>query len=332
MDDININSYKPQLKSPLSACIWLTDYCNLSCKYCYAAGKERKHIDGNRVVEIIDELIDLDVLDIVFAGGEPLLHPQFFTILKRALKRDVQIGVLTNGVLLNKENREKLLKLASGKKDFLLQVSLDSSFSEINNKTRGCSDLVIENLEEMSKTDILIQTSTVVNKHNIDTAHLIIERFYPRIKRFHFLNLQRTFESLKHLDLFPTEEETKGFWKNLLEYSKKYPGDLFLPSLRIMNRIFDKESESFNQTASFKCKTCTAGITHINIDPSLNVLGCDIAKDYSTIGNLKDKSFEEVWNSKRAYEFRNQNIPACYYIKNQEGRTLLEMYNSAAYP
>ena len=57
-------------------------------------------------------------------------------------------------------------------------------------------------------------------------------------------------------------------------------------------------------------------------DSSFNVLGCDIAKDSIDMGDVRKKSFGDVWNSYEVYEVRNVLFPPGYRIKNDDGESL----------
>lgn len=320
-----LESYKPPLKSPLTVSLWIAEECNLSCKYCYADPTSGKLMETERLHSLINELADLEIFDMTIAGGEPFLHPDIFGIIDQTLKRRIQLGVLTNGVSLDKKARSHLADIVTGK-HFILQVSLDSPDPSVNDRTRGRGATVISNLRELSKMDIQIQISCVLNRYNIETAHLIIDEFYPAVKRFHFLNIQRTKRSLKNPELLISEEQAYEFWMRLKEYSKEFPFDLFLPSLRIMLRSYGEEdsseSHSFHKKATFTCKSCSVGITKVEIDSDFNVLGCDIAKDFSTMGNVRNASFTSVWNSYQAYQVRNSPFPPCYKIVGPDGEAL----------
>lgn len=320
-------SYNAPLKAPLSVCIWISDMCNLSCKYCYASPFSGKVIEADRLYEIIEELTNLQVFGIVLAGGEPFMHPHIFDIIDFCTSRNVQLGVLSNGVLFDEVSIQRLDESVKNKK-FILQISLDCIDPEINDKVRGDGAKVVRNIQELSKTNIRMQMATVITKYNVHNAHRVIEKFYPSIKRYHFLNVQRTEKSLKSTDLLLSGNEAKEFWLRLKEFSRKFPEDLFLPSLRIMLRAAKEEDSeelrAFHQQATFDCKTCSAGLTHINIDADFNVLGCDIAKDFTNMGNLRHHSFKTIWNSVQAYEVRNAPFPLCYKNKTPEGEALVD--------
>jgi MoaA/NifB/PqqE/SkfB family radical SAM enzyme len=280
-------------------------------------------MDSHRLLGLIDEFVESGVFDITLAGGEPLLHPEIFNIVKKATEGGVRIGLLTNGVLLTKENIRNLEHASKGG-NFIVQVSIDSLDEKINDYSRGKTKTVAENLEYLRHSSLETQLACVVHRNNYKTAHKLIEHFYPDIKRYHFLNIQRTESSLKYDDLLLTEDEASEFWLRLNDYKDGYPSDLFLPSLRVQMRANGSAAvdpdHTFHQEASFDCASCSAGHTHINVDYQFNVIGCDIAKDYTVMGNVSNKAFKQVWNSKRAHEIRSSRYPLCYEIKDANGK------------
>jgi len=285
-------------------------------------------METGRLLELVDELAEREVFGMVLAGGEPFLHPAIFEVIRKCTDRGLQVGVLSNGVCLDEARRRRLAAMVQGKK-FILQISVDSLDAAINDRSRGRGATVIKNLQALCSTDIRLQLACVLTRDNIKSAHLLIHEFYPRIKRFHFLNVQRTRRALAHDDVLPEVGEAKEFWLRLNEYAKQYPSDLFLPSLRIMMRCFGLEAtpeeHSLNQGATFSCVSCSSGLTHINVDADFNVLGCDIAKDFTWMGNVRNASFDEVWHSQRAHEVRNAPYPACYRNQDPNGMSL-EMF------
>lgn len=95
------------------ALIELVDSCNLPCPTCYASSPLRD--DGGvdclsvdefwrRIDAVIARKGPLEILQL--SGGEPTLHPEFFTILERVL-RDQRIGYTllnTNGVRIARDD------------------------------------------------------------------------------------------------------------------------------------------------------------------------------------------------------------------------------------
>jgi MoaA/NifB/PqqE/SkfB family radical SAM enzyme len=313
------------LRAPLTTCMWVTDYCNLDCVYCYAKPFSGRRMESRRALELVEEFGELGVFDITFAGGEPTLHPQILEMIRTAVERGMRVGMLSNGVAFPPSRIEALERITT-KENFLLQVSIDSTDPEINDAVRGKTDRVIETLERLRKSSLDVQLATVVHKGNHKNAHRIIERYYPDIKRFHFLNIQRTASALEHPEVLLDEAEALDFWLALNEYAEGFPSDLFLPSLRIQLRALGQVKTdphaSLHAQATFNCGVCSAGWTHVNITTDFDVLGCDIAREHSLMGNVREQSFAEVWRSEGAEAVRHQRFPGCYKIAAPDGARL----------
>jgi MoaA/NifB/PqqE/SkfB family radical SAM enzyme len=327
--------YRAPLRAPFTVCLWLTDFCNLACKYCYAMPFSGRYMETERLLRLVEECIGLGVFDLTIAGGEPLLHPNILDVISHSVNGGMRVGLLTNGLGLNRKMRDELERRTNNK-NFIVQISLDSVDPEINDRTRGNTRSVVENINAMKDSSLDLQIACVINKLNVKTAHHIIRTFYPIVKRYHFLNIQRTEQALKHPELLLDEHECFEFWMHLNEYRKQFPEDLFLPSLRVQMRAggianIEPEFNVFDK-ASFDCQACSAGWTHINIDCDFNMLGCDIAKDFTYMGNLRDQSFSEVWNSEQAATVRNSPYPACYKINNPSGEKLEDWLKSEFSP
>ena len=87
--------------------ILLTDYCNRSCPYCFAREKiDAGHKQTNISLENIDYILDFlershhRVFSVL--GGEPTLHPEFEKIIDKALNRQMQVKVFSNGLMKRK--------------------------------------------------------------------------------------------------------------------------------------------------------------------------------------------------------------------------------------
>ena len=115
--------------------------CNIACRHCFiACGPKQDRVPMmtmDRVAALIDEARDLGVKEFYFTGGEPMLHPQFFAIIERAL-RDAPTHVLTNGMLIDADAADRLRRLFDAAPYSLeLRVSLDGMTAAENDPVRG---------------------------------------------------------------------------------------------------------------------------------------------------------------------------------------------------
>ncbi|MCE1225271.1 MAG: radical SAM protein [Geobacteraceae bacterium] len=88
--------------------------CNHRCVFCaydYIGYPNRK-LETVRMLELIDELAECGLRSMLFAGeGEPLLHPDIVPFVARAKEKGIDVGLFTNGQLLDAQMAEQLLPL-----------------------------------------------------------------------------------------------------------------------------------------------------------------------------------------------------------------------------
>ncbi|EAB3418217.1 radical SAM protein, partial [Salmonella enterica] len=81
--------------------IEITSKCNERCIHCYIPhGSKIKSMDTQHIYSILEQCKDMNVLHITLSGGEPMLHKEFCSILKKCREYDFAVSVLTNLTLL----------------------------------------------------------------------------------------------------------------------------------------------------------------------------------------------------------------------------------------
>lgn len=160
----------------------ITDRCNLSCPTCYAMSSP--HYGRHRTVEEVEHMLDIIVAnegepDVVqISGGEPTVHPDFFTIMDIAKKKPIRHLMLnTNGIRIAKDP-EFAKRLASYMPDFEVYLQFDSFKPEVLKRLRG-EDLTnvrmkaLEHLNELNLSTTLVVT--LQKGQNDDEIGRIIE-------------------------------------------------------------------------------------------------------------------------------------------------------------
>lgn len=92
-----------------------TTFCQLKCPHCYrgADNADFKSVHRNltEILSEIDELIKIrNIQTLTIAGGEPLLYPQLVDLIKYAVSKKLNVYLITNGILIDKERLIELKK------------------------------------------------------------------------------------------------------------------------------------------------------------------------------------------------------------------------------
>ncbi len=96
--------------APLHVRIKPTNVCNHGCYFCAyrrddlslgSSMEVRDRLPREKMREIVDDLIAMDVKAVTFSGGgEPLIYPFLGETLERLADAGIKIGILTNGTQL----------------------------------------------------------------------------------------------------------------------------------------------------------------------------------------------------------------------------------------
>ncbi len=102
--------------APSTVVIEPTDRCNLRCPGCYAkSGPEGSDLPFDRIVEIVQQVVDMGVTLITLSGGEPFLRERTDSTISRLAKRFPNHGflVFTNGTLIDEATARRLGELGN---------------------------------------------------------------------------------------------------------------------------------------------------------------------------------------------------------------------------
>lgn len=326
----------------------LTYNCNLKCEMCGQRGKKGYFKKSNKIYkkfknqgcEISDWLNVIDEVKkynprVFLWGGEPLLSPYFSKVCKKLKEEDLEVLLITNGVLL--ENFSEFIVDQSVDK---LYISINGT-RKIHNKISGVE--VFKKIKNGIKSLKKIKNQKNSKLPVIETNFVILPKNYKNIPKFLNFAEEIGFESVrlslpwftnsskgnKYYEIMNKEFDCdatswsswvvekwdidfgklKDIVKNAM--NKKYSFDLNLVPLNKIDQI-DEWYRRIDET--FGIDSCYVPNNMISIFANGDVGFCSDFPDY-IIGNIKRQSFEEIWNSKKAKKFRgylnNKLLPIC---------------------
>jgi len=107
---------------PIWAQLNITWKCNLDCAYCTEYDNDKGHVAKDEVIRRIDKCKELGVRHTDLIGGEPMLHPDVFELMRAVVDRGMTTGMTTNGFLLNEDRLTQLIDAGMGR----IQISVDA--------------------------------------------------------------------------------------------------------------------------------------------------------------------------------------------------------------
>lgn len=127
--------------------------CNHRCVFCTFdfVGYQKRFLDTAMLQDRLSEMARLGIKSVHYAGeGEPLLHKDIADIVRHTAEEGLDVGISTNGVLLDVSLAEKLLPYC-----VWIKVSFNAGEKETYAKVHRCApsdyDKVMSNLALASK-------------------------------------------------------------------------------------------------------------------------------------------------------------------------------------
>ena len=156
---------------PLNAHLELTYACNWRCVFCYNPRHfDRKRMNADEWIAVLDELRALGTLTITLTGGEPLTHPEFFTIAEAVRARAFALRVFTNAARIDDETAERIAALLP----LAVEVSIHGATAEVHDAataTPGSFDAAFAGIDRLAVRGVRVVVKTPVtslNEHQVD--------------------------------------------------------------------------------------------------------------------------------------------------------------------
>lgn len=289
---------KVVFSSPVIVSWEITKACNLNCSHCASQVMEGRELDTDEALDLIDYMHKCGVFILSFSGGEPFLRPDFFTILGRAREKGIEIGVTTNGTLLDENTVRRLSSLAP----FNVHISIDG-IGEVHDSFRnraGVFDSSVRSLTLLRKYKIPCGITTSMTKrnfHDLDNIKEFVKQKNIRSWEIFFAipvgNLDKS-EAIDEAEFLELARKVEGIRKEL-KGTRVFVGD----SLGYFGKSCIRDEEWGG---------CTAGITHCAIDAYGNVKGCPIQPQELIEGNIRDRSLDEIWLSNSAFRYNRGDV------------------------
>lgn len=264
---------------PITADIFLNNYCNNNCPYCtykrWELSEDARHMSFDNFVKYANRLLDLGVQGFILTGGgEPTISKDFNRIVEWLDSTDIKYGINTN-----------FNEFVEFKPDYL-KVSLDAWDEDSYYDRRGVRayNRVRENIIKFA------HIKSPETKLGIQLLAKSVDEVYS----FYTANKDLPVD---YISIRPMESIGGSYYKNLLS---EYPNTL---PVNIITAIKQLQSLDERITLNYKWEMldvqqdcCTAQWAQIAINECGKVMYC-CHKPYQIIGHIMD---EDILQKKEA--------------------------------
>jgi AdoMet-dependent heme synthase len=297
--------------------VFINSICNLTCEHCFywKSLNRRDDLTYEEFSKLSLELGNFENLNL--SGGEPFLRPEFGDICllfteNNGVKR---VYVPTNGYFT--ERTEKQLRRVFESKtlqSFVCEISLDG-MPEYHDRFRGNPRSFAKAMEtydmlsEMQRQEprLQIHANSVAMNDNMDEIWKLTEYLHDRCPSMEHHNLAIIRGDRKNPSLQgPALQQYRALYLRVAEVWKdrdeKRFGAVVEPMMQWAKlKTIETESQYVPCTAGV-----LTGVVYANGDVS-------VCETHAPLGNLRQRSFFEIWDSKETKALRARiKAKACY--------------------
>jgi radical SAM protein with 4Fe4S-binding SPASM domain len=270
---------------PWAVSIEPTNRCNLHCPECPSGMKKLRRASGFMNLAMFHSVIEqlspeLSWLTLYFQG-EPYMNPLFIDFIAHARSKGIYVSSSTNGHFLGKVNAEATVRSGLNR----LIISVDGTDQETYESYRagGSLERVVEGIKALAEAK---------KKSGSNTPKIIIQ----------FLVLKTNQQQLNDIRLKGIEWGCDSVEIKTAQFNDFENGNPLMPDLGKYSRY--KGNGKF-RTKNTMPAHCFRMWTSSVISWDGNVAPCCFDKDARhLLGNIKNRSFREIWRSREYNDFR----------------------------
>ena len=298
-------------ETPPFLVVFINSICNLTCEHCFYWKdlNKRNDLTFEEFEKLSKDLGAIEVLNL--SGGEPFIRKEFAEICTLFVKNNKakQIYVPTNGYFTEKTDKaiRKVLADNPELQLFVAELSLDG-MPEYHNRFRGNPKSFEQAMEtydmlvELQKEDprLRIHSNTVAMSENMEEIRQLAHYLHERCPLMEHQNLAVIRGDRKNPSLTgPAIDAYADLYRHVRSVWADREEDRFGTSVEPMLQWAKLETMR-DEKQVVPCKAgILSGVIYANGDVS-------VCETHQPIGNLRDKSFFELWDSKEAVELRGQ--------------------------
>lgn len=297
------------MENKLITAVWeMTNACNANCIHCGSKSGARRanELTEEEAMRLCDDLHTLGCQSVSLIGGEIFLNPYWEKVCARLTELGIKAAPLTNGLLVNETNLEKLKQAGVDNVAF----SIDG-LARVHDHIRGVPglfDKMIANIRLTQHAGLRVGVNTAISALNVEELPGVYQLLCElKIPAWQVQIVEDMGAASDNPELRLTGE--------LLYKAAKY-----IAQFRSEKQVRIYVSHNLGWFASFEPQLrdhpftgCLAGKYLVGIESNGNVRGClsimsgdpgDNVED-----NIRNRSLVEIWNDPQSFApFRYRKV------------------------
>ncbi len=301
-----------------SVLLELTYRCNLDCVFCYNdLGLRGTPLSTEQYFALLGDLHAMQVMNLALSGGEPLAHPDFFRIGRRARELGFVVRVKSNGHALSSGLARRLQDEVD---PYMVELSLhgaNAASHDRQTRVSGSFERLVANIEGMRALGLRVKLNSTLTAWNEAEAKAMFEladrlgvplQFDPEVT-------PRDDGDKSPLALSASREAVLRLFRVEFERGE-----------RAARLVGERPNEVGRQADEDQpvapTKHCGAGSSGITVDPFGNVYPCVQWRVPS--GSLHQASIREIWTGSAALSrVRTQTEELKLRLADEPGAALM---------
>jgi MoaA/NifB/PqqE/SkfB family radical SAM enzyme len=299
--------------------------CNCRCVMCdiWKGNARKNQLTEHDIKDLIFSFKKLGTHQVVMSGGEALLNENFFRFCKLLKAADIQITLLSTGLLLKKHAKD----IVENIKDVIVSLDGDEQTHDAIRNIEGAYARMKEGVEELRKLNPSIPVSgrSVIQRLNFRSWPLIIEAakeiglnsisFLPADVSSEAFNRKQPWNSI-HVSAVAIQEDELAELDKVIsllikDHAEDFQNHFIAESPAKLVQIYTYYS-ALHGRCNFPVRKCNAPWVSVVVEADGKVKPCFF---HNTIGNIRENNIEEILNGDEGLSFRRsldmEKDPVC---------------------
>ncbi|HHX49898.1 MAG TPA: putative heme d1 biosynthesis radical SAM protein NirJ2 [Clostridia bacterium] len=268
-----------------------TNQCNMYCNHCYrdAGAKASDELSTDEAKNLLEEIAGVGFKIMIFSGGEPLMRPDIFELVKFACSLGLRPVFGTNGTLINREVALRLKEAGT----MGVGISLDSMDPARHDELRqyqGAWDQAVAGMDNCRAIDLPFQIHTTIFEWNDHEVEKITDFAVEKGAVAHHLFFLVPTGRAANIE---TESLRAEQYENLLKRILQKQQEVDIELKPTCAPQFMRIARQMGMDLRF-ARGCLAGTHYCIISPKGEVQPCAYLN--IPLGNVRETPFSKIWS------------------------------------